>query len=80
MYITNGLIAVLRLASYLCAEHTKIVRQAAWEQADSTSHRMSIKLYRIEARYFVPEVKHAPLVIYATHKDTLKQKYSVFRR
>ena len=53
--LLNGQRAVLRLSSYLCVGRIKIVKQAAEVQADSKSNRISVKLYRIEARYFVPE-------------------------
>ena len=44
------------LSSFHCGGRIKNVKKAEEELADSKSNRMSIKLYRIEARYFVPEV------------------------
>ena len=61
------------MSSYLCAEYTKIVKQAEEELADRKSNRMSIKLYRIKANVLRSYGKLAPVIIYAAHKGILER-------
>ena len=49
VYKLNGLRAVFRLSSNLCVVRIKIVKQRRSGQKQK-SNRMSIKLYRIEAK------------------------------
>ena len=58
--LLNGQRAVLRLSSYLCAEHTKIVKSAAEEQAESASNRMSFRVLPDRGEVLCTRGKHAP--------------------